>query len=515
MLTKQQILDAYQQSEVGGIQSLAAFLGIGRNTLAKYQQQYDLQLTRKPPKSKVIAPDRQLLDQMYQTMSLAEIGLKYSVSSNVVSRWLIEYGINTRSGKQARQLSASKSHKLQSNPGARDLFADRGWCIRTFVDERQAIQTVCSRLKVAEPTVRIILRQHGIFELIEAKRHQDLITAAQLYIDGYRFQDVVGYLQTDQVRQMVVQLGGVIRPSNSYPRKFHRRSSHEILVSSWLDQWGIQYRVCDRSILGGRELDIVIDSHKLAIEVNGCYHHSEQRGKDRNYHRQKSDDTASAGYFLFHIWEDDITENPQIIRSIIGSKLAKSATTYARQHICKPIDSNQRKIFLEANHIQGNDTSSIAYGLFNNDNQLCAVITFRKPRFGSKADWELVRYCSVINTTVVGGFSKLLTHFRKNHPGSILSYSDNGRSSGNVYLKNGFTLSSNNAPGYYYVERGSIRRRHRAGFTRSKLAAKLRIADNTLTETQLAEIANLLRVWDCGSKTWIIDKEKARISTGS
>ena len=39
-------------------------------------------------------------------------------------------------------------------------------------------------------------------------------------------------------------------------------------------------------------------------------------------------------------------------------------------------------------------------------------MTFAKPRFNSGYDYELVRYCSIKFTTIVGGASKLLNYFK-------------------------------------------------------------------------------------------------------
>ncbi len=44
----------------------------------------------------------------------------------------------------------------------------------------------------------------------------------------------------------------------------------------------------DKSLIKPKELDIVIPELKLAIEFNGTYWHSEQAGKDKNYHLNKT-----------------------------------------------------------------------------------------------------------------------------------------------------------------------------------------------------------------------------------
>ena len=60
---------------------------------------------------------------------------------------------------------------------------------------------------------------------------------------------------------------------------------------------------------------------------------------------------------------------------------------------------------------------------------------------GSKTQqyWTLNRFCNKLNTRVVGGASKLLHHFiKKYNPSSIVSYSHNDISNGNLYKKLGY-----------------------------------------------------------------------------
>ena len=44
----------------------------------------------------------------------------------------------------------------------------------------------------------------------------------------------------------------------------------------------------DRTILGGKEIDILIPSYSLGIEYDGLYFHSEKDGKGPEYHYNKT-----------------------------------------------------------------------------------------------------------------------------------------------------------------------------------------------------------------------------------
>lgn len=69
------------------------------------------------------------------------------------------------------------------------------------------------------------------------------------------------------------------------------------------------------------------------------------------------------------------------------------------------------------------------------------IYFFGKPRFKSGYEWELIRYCSKANTSVVGNASELFKEFiRMYNPQSILSYSHIDKGTGKLYEKLGFKL---------------------------------------------------------------------------
>ena len=70
----------------------------------------------------------------------------------------------------------------------------------------------------------------------------------------------------------------------------------------------------NKSLISPYELDIVIPEHKLAIQFNGIYWHSEQQGKDRYYHLNKTISCQKIGYRLIHIWQDDWCNDQAMIK---------------------------------------------------------------------------------------------------------------------------------------------------------------------------------------------------------
>ena len=68
-------------------------------------------------------------------------------------------------------------------------------------------------------------------------------------------------------------------------------------------------------------------------------------------------------------------------------------------------------------------------------------MTFGKPRYNKKYDYELLRLCSNTDIRVVGGASKLFYAFTSdNMKSSVISYCDRSKFNGSVYQAIGMNL---------------------------------------------------------------------------
>lgn len=222
----------------------------------------------------------------------------------------------------------------------------------------------------------------------------------------------------------------------------------------------------DRKILEGKEIDIVLESHKLGIEYDGIYWHSckdvEEIKLNKDYHLFKTELAESKDYHLLHIFSDEwIDKNKQNIwKSLIRNKVNQHHhKIYARNCIVKEIDSKTFKEFCEANHLQGFAASKIRLGAFHN-NELVSIMSFSSSRFNKNYEYELIRFCNKLDHLVVGIASKLLKHFERNYePKSIISYANRRWSQGNLYEKLGFELVDKTEPGYFYTNGQSVHSR--------------------------------------------------------
>lgn len=251
-----------------------------------------------------------------------------------------------------------------------------------------------------------------------------------------------------------------------------------------------------RQIIKNKEIDIVLD--KILIEYNGLYWHSDEFVSN-NYHLEKTELAEELGYNLLHIfsneWKDD--NKRKIWKSIIRNKIGKSKRIYARKTKLIFLNSNQYKEFLNINHLQGNINSSVKYGLVF-ENKLVAVMGFSKCKY-KEYEWELDRFCNILETTVVGGAEKLFKHFIKIHcPKSILTYADRRHSNGNLYRKLGFEFSHKTNPNYSYTK-DFVNIFSRYQCQKHKLKDLLEKYDESLTEYENMKANKFYKISDSGN----------------
>jgi hypothetical protein len=240
--------------------------------------------------------------------------------------------------------------------------------------------------------------------------------------------------------------GGGLCP-HCRPKSIAGKSKLEAAVTRWVAKLT---RVVsgERSLLG-TEIDIYCPEHRLGIEVNGLYWHREQF-KSTAYHYDKTLLAKQTGVKLLQFWEHELRHKTQICKSIIRHNLGMSDRYYARQLEIRQL--TRQKDWFENNHLQGGVGAYIAYGLFNDDECVCAM-SFGRPRMSKDCDWELLRFANLLNTTVIGGASRILKHFIREHkPKMIVSYADLCISQGNLYKQLGFEFSHRSIPNYWWTK---------------------------------------------------------------
>ena len=326
--------------------------------------------------------------------------------------------------------------------------------------------------------------------------------------DRYNYK-LVDYIKSSIKVKIICPIHGVFeqRPNNHLqgqgcpkcPVQYHI-SKQEQELQNFLKQH-IDIECNDRSIISPYELDIVIPSKNIAIEYNGLYWHSEQRGKDRNYHLNKYNMCKDKGYRLIQIFEDEWLTKQDIVKSRLKHILGfRDRTVFARKCTIREIVPNVARDFINKYHIQGYHGCNVKLGLFYND-ELVSVMTFAKPSISkgrsNKEDvFELSRFCS--SCAVTGAAGKLLKYFTRNYiVKELYTYADLRWSDGNLYKQLGFIEGKQTPPNFWWNINGI--RKHRFGYRKDVLNKRLDSFDPDITGYQNMINNGYDRVWDCGN----------------
>ena len=287
-----------------------------------------------------------------------------------------------------------------------------------------------------------------------------------------------------------------------YPRLTPKQSKGETEVYNFISSLVADAISGYRETYHSKEIDIFIPSMKLGIEYNGLYWHSESALASIN--KSPTSDSDKTTYFkekgirLITIFEDEWEEHPEIVKSRLSNLVGRSEDKiYARKCSVIEISSKEASKFCNETHIMGAGRSNVRYGLYYHD-ELVSVMTFSKNNISRKNtnSWEINRFSSKLNTTVVGGASKLFAAFIKSHnPPSVISYADNRWGDGGLYSMLGFKQTKPGTPNYWYVK-PNAGRIHR--FT----LRKTKEDDQSLTEYENRLAQGYNRIWDCGSSKW-------------
>lgn len=199
-------------------------------------------------------------------------------------------------------------------------------------------------------------------------------------------------------------------------------------------EYEFEYRIQNRSY------DICIPSSKLLIDIHPTITHNSymsiydasSNGLDKMYHFNKTKLASDHGWRCINVFDWDDWD--KIINLIKQPKFIY----YARTLKLSEVSKKQCDEFENTYHLQGTCYGqSVRLGLYNNAGDLIQIMTFGKPRYTHKYDWELLRLCTKSEIRVVGGASKLFAYFKKHYEGSIISYCDRSKFNGSVYEKLG------------------------------------------------------------------------------
>lgn len=422
-------------------------------------------------------------------------------------------------------LKKNNPSKLINKISSSDVFLDKAKKKHNDKYDYSLVDYISSDIKI-----KIICPVHGIFEQIPSghvrgkgcnkcsidkrkktfnKTKENFISdAIEAHGDLYDY-SFVDYVNSQTKVKIICKKHGIFEqlPYDHISKHGCNKCSSsisklEIEINEFLTGIRIDTITSSFSVIKPSQIDIYIPSHNVAIEFNGLYWHSENK-VDTNYHLNKTNLCEELGIQLIHIFEDEWLFKKDIVKSRLKNILGLTTNKiYGRKCIIKEVLSNESKVFLNTNHIQGNVNSSINLGLYH-ENELVSVMSFNKPRLGIGKlydGYELSRFCTKIDTTVIGGADKLLKQFIKIYsPKQIISYADKRWSKGNLYEKLGFDKTHTNKPNYSYIIGKT--RKHRFNF-RKNILKKEGFDITNKSEHEIMLDRKIYRIYDCGTITY-------------
>lgn len=266
----------------------------------------------------------------------------------------------------------------------------------------------------------------------------------------------------------------------------------------------------DTMILEGKELDIYVPKYGFAVEFNGLKWHTEEFGKDKDYHLKKTLGCNRYGITLFQVFEDEWRKNKRLvfdkIQNALGVEKRRKMRVYGRCCEVHLISKRMAEQFLERNHMQGFASATEYVGAFWNG-FIVGAMCFKKEH--DDGCWELNRCATDIDYVCCGVTGKMFKWFvRRYNPVLIKSFldirwMDIGKA--NIYEILGFRNDGRVGPDYKYTD-GNCDRMHKFGFRKQVLHRKYGLP-LTMTEKEMVEKLGYYRVWDCGLVRYVWKKE--------
>lgn len=292
--------------------------------------------------------------------------------------------------------------------------------------------------------------------------------------------------------------------------KSSMRSTNE---RKWLKLFiknGFQFEQQGHPYDGRLRCDFLNEDCKFGVEIDPTYTHSTYgesffRNVDEDYHYYRSRMAEKNGYEIFHVW--DWLDKGKAL-SLMRSKLHMDENRVsARRCELVSLSVKDANAFFNAYHLQNGlrNGQSKCYGLVYED-ALVAAMSFGKPRFNNKYEWECLRYCSKDNWQVYGAMSRLQKAFIEDvKPKSVISYTDFSKSNAGGSEAIGRHLVGYTGPSLIWYDFSSMYRDTlvRAKGANAILGTKYGSREDTgLDNHDIMLAEGFYGVYDCGSKVY-------------
>lgn len=257
-------------------------------------------------------------------------------------------------------------------------------------------------------------------------------------------------------------------------------SNIETILKAFLEKLDIKFDYNQK--LFNYYPDFKINS--VIIECDGLYWHSDKVQQDNSYHYKKRNFYKKLCLKPLFFRSNEIENKFDIVCSIIKNALhLNNNKIHARKCEVTEISTKEAFEFCEKYHLMGGFKSSThSLGLVFNGTLISVFQT--KQLKNNSGQYDLSRFCTTPDTSIVGGFSKILSFFEKKYSPSMFQTFIDLRYGDGDYLYNLGFKEQSCYPSFQWTDGANI-------FHRMKFKG------NSGYESGLAKI------WDCGQRKMV------------
>ena len=232
-------------------------------------------------------------------------------------------------------------------------------------------------------------------------------------------------------------------------------------------------------------------NEQIFLNVDGLYWHSTEQ-KDKQYHFGLRKEFEENELRLLQFYESELLEKTDIVKSIISNSLGKTPNKiFARKCKIQIVKQKEATTFLNSNHLMGK-TLAKHIGLFYK-NELVSLLSYKTKGNVCKIE----RFCSKIEHSVIGSFSKLLKYLENNCLNSnvteIHNWVDLRYGTGNHLLEKEFVFKKETL-GWKWTDGKT---------TFNRLKCRANMDDRKLSQQEYADELKWFKIYDAGQRLYV------------
>ena len=248
-----------------------------------------------------------------------------------------------------------------------------------------------------------------------------------------------------------------------------KSSVYEKNMEHFLDSLNVFYLHNHKKSLDGLEMDFYLPDQKIGIEVNPNVSHNSNlyaltptrsmfdSHKEPSYHYEKYLKAKKAGITLIQLFGNDL--EPSVFENITAKRIKSLLCGYDKVYYARNIqvveltadkDKKYARDFMDLYHSQGSSRAN-SYWSFQLGEKWLGAASFSP--YKQDGCMELKRLCFKPGIQIVGGLSKLISHYFHTYPetASIYSYSDNSMGNGHGYESAGAEFVKETGPALKFI----------------------------------------------------------------